>query len=199
MADDHKIFREGLKLLISSQQDLHIVAELDNLAELLSTVKHSQPDLLLLDYHMPGPDTIASISYVKQRDPSLKVIVLTGSHNPSILSQLHQAKADAILLKDGSAQDLLSAIRQVMAGATYNNGVVQQLARQQEHVLTKREFQILSLICRGLTNNQIALQLNLSPKTTDKHRENLMRKLEVNNLNQLLVKSSQLGLMDTQI
>jgi len=194
LADDHRIFRDGLKLLLLTEPDLQLVAELDNLTELLTVVKQSEPQLLLLDYHMPGGDTSAHIDYLKQRDPELKIIVLTGSHSPVLLQQLLQVQADAVLLKNGDAAELRAAIRTVLAGERYVSAAVQQLIAENDIQLTSREFQILKLVCDGLSNNEIAEALSLSPKTTDKHRENLMRKLEVNNVAQLMKKALQMGL-----
>ncbi len=195
IADDHAIFRDGLAMLLAGYPDIELVAGLENLTELRERVKQLQPDLLILDYHMPGGDTSAEISYLKQRYPLLKIIALTGSHSGLLLQQLQTAGADAVLLKDGSASTLRHVIDEIKAGRRYMApDVVSKIADNQLE-LTPREFQILKLIYDGLSNNDIALQLNLSPKTTDKHRENMMRKLQVNNATQLLKKVIELGLL----
>lgn len=198
LADDHQIFRDGLKLLLQTFQHIELVAELCSLAELQQSVKASQPDLLLLDYHMPGGDTSAEIAYLKQRQPTLKIIVLTGSQSPQLLQQIEQAQADGILQKNGDARELQQAIHSVMAGQRYIAANVSALLAEAELALTPREFQIMKLVCDGLSNAQIAEALHLSPKTTDKHRENLMRKLNVNNVAQLIKKALQMGITDSR-
>ncbi|WP_031570515.1 LuxR C-terminal-related transcriptional regulator [Rheinheimera texasensis] len=197
LADDHQIFRDGLKFLLLTFSDIQLVAELSSLTELRSTVKATEPALLLLDYHMPGGDTGAEIQYLKQRWPTLKIIVLTGSQSAQLLQQVAQAGADAVLQKNGDAAELRQAITAVMRGEAFISASVQTLLGTVQLELTPREFQIMQLVCDGLSNAQIAEQLSLSPKTTDKHRENLMRKLGVNNSAQLIRKALQLGILDS--
>ena len=197
LADDHQIFRDGLKLLLLTMADIRLVAELSSLTELRSTVKATEPALLLLDYHMPGGDTGAEILYLKQRWPALKIIVLTGSQSAQLLQQVAQAGADAVLQKNGDAAELRTAIDTVLRGDGYIAPSVQILLDTVSLELTPREFQIMRLVCDGLSNTQIAEQLSLSPKTTDKHRENLMRKLGVNNSAQLIRKALQMGVLDS--
>ena len=177
--------------------DIRLVAELSSLTELRSTVKATEPALLLLDYHMPGGDTGAEILYLKQRWPALKIIVLTGSQSAQLLQQVAQAGADAVLQKNGDAAELRTAIDTVQRGNSYIAPSVQILLDTVSLELTPREFQIMRLVCDGLSNTQIAEQLSLSPKTTDKHRENLMRKLGVNNSAQLIRKALQMGILDS--
>lgn len=196
LADDHQIFRDGLKMLLQLIPNLQLVAELDSLTELRNSVKATEPQLLLLDFHMPGGDTSAEIDYLKQRYPSLKVIVLTGSQSPTVLKQLDLVNADGILQKNGDAAELKAAIDAVLAHQRYIAPRVMALVSQSSLELTAREFEVLKLVCDGLSNAQIAEHMHLSPKTTDKHRENLMRKLDVNNAPQLIKKALQLGLLD---
>lgn len=197
LADDHQIFRDGLKILLTTFSDIRLVAELSSLTELRSTVKAVEPTLLLLDYHMPGGDTGAEILYLKQRWPDLKIVVLTGSQSAQLLLQVVQAGADAVLQKNGDAAELRAAMTAVLAGDSYLAPSVQNLLGTVSLDLTPREFQIMRLVCDGLSNAQIAEQLSLSPKTTDKHRENLMRKLGVNNSAQLIRKALQMGILDS--
>lgn len=197
LADDHQIFRDGLKMLLQLIPNLQLVAELDSLTELRNSVKATEPQLLLLDFHMPGGETSAEIDYLKQRFPTLKVIVLTGSQSPTVLKQLDLVQADGILQKNGDAAELKAAIDAVLAQQRYIAPRVLQLISENSVELTAREFEVLKLVCDGLSNAQIAEQMHLSPKTTDKHRENLMRKLDVNNAPQLIKKALQLGLLDS--
>ncbi|MDT8997900.1 response regulator transcription factor [Paucibacter sp. APW11] len=199
LADDHLIFREGLKLLLqASLPELQIVAETDGLTELKSLVQSLQPELLLLDYHMPGGDTAALLGYFRQRYPELKIVMLTGAQSPLLLRQLVDLGADAVLLKQGSGEELLASLRMVLAGGKVVTEAVQQRIEQASLALTPRELQVMKLIYDGLSNSEIAVNLSLSPKTVDKHRENLMRKMEVNNVTQLVKKVYALKLLETE-
>jgi len=194
LADDHAIFREGLKLLLQSRHDQDIVAELENLQNLKTELLKQHADLLILDYHMPGGDAAALLSYCKKRHPELKIIALTGAQSGQILKQLVAAKADAVLLKDGASAELLLAIHEVMQGKRYFSDTVRNNIADIDLQLSTRELQVLKLIFSGLVTREIADKLALSPKTVDKHRENIMRKLHVNNLVELINKVHQLKL-----
>jgi DNA-binding NarL/FixJ family response regulator len=146
---------------------------------------------------MPGGESSAVLAYCKQRYPELKIIALTGANSGVIFKQLRDAKADAVLQKEGSAEALLSCLQQVMAGRHEKTLLSEEVETQiaaSETELTPRELQVLALIYQGYATNDIAEQLNLSAKTVDKHRENLMRKLEVNNVVQLIHKVQLLKL-----
>ncbi len=197
IADDHAIFRQGLQLLLQSQTGYQVVAEIASLDQVLPTLQTQAVDLLILDYHMPGGESSAVLAYCKQRYPELKIIALTGANSGVIFKQLRDAKADAVLQKEGSAEALLSCLQQVMAGQhqkTLLSEEVQAQIAASETDLTPSELQILALIYQGHATNDIAEQLSLSAKTVDKHRENLMRKLEVNNVVQLIHKVQLLKL-----
>ncbi len=194
LADDHTIFRQGLALLLQAQPDYQIVAQADRLDGLAQLVHQHDPDLLILDYHMPGGESSAVLAYCKQRNPALKVIALTGAQSGMAYRQLIDARADAVLLKDATATELLRCIEDVMAGKHIVPEHVQRQADAVDHGLTPREQQILQLIYQGMATVEVAEQLHLSAKTVDKHRENLMRKLQVSNVVQLIHKARELGL-----
>jgi DNA-binding NarL/FixJ family response regulator len=197
IADDHAIFRQGLKLLLQSQAGYQVVAEIASLDQVLPTLQTQELDLLILDYHMPGGESSAVLAYCKQRYPELKIIALTGANSGVIFKQLRDAKADAVLQKEASAEALLSSLQQVLAGRHQNTLLSEEVQEQiaaSETDLTPRELQILALIYQGQATNDIAEQLSLSAKTVDKHRENLMRKLDVNNVVQLIHKVQLLKL-----
>lgn len=197
LADDHAIFREGLKLLLQSQFNKTVVAEVDNLEQLKSTLIENQPiDLLIIDYHMPGGDAVALLAYCKKRYTELKIIALTGAQSGLILKQLIDAKADGVLLKEGSANELLTAIQTVMNGKQYFSEAVKTNIAEVNTHLSQRELQVLKLISMGLVSREIAEKLALSVKTVDKHRENIMRKLQVNNLVALVNKAHSLKLFN---
>ena len=116
LADDHAIFRQGLKLLLQQQNDYHVVAEAASLDQVQGLLQQHQIDLMILDYNMPGGESSAVLAYAKHRYTDLKVIGLTGSASGINLKQFQDAKADGVLLKDCSGAELLNTIVQVMAG-----------------------------------------------------------------------------------
>lgn len=195
LADDHLLFREGIKLLLSMQPRVEIVAELSELSSLIERVQQTAPDLLILDYHMPGGETSALIGHCKQRFEGIKIIALTGSRSGTILKQLEQAGADAVLLKDTPPQELLSTIQQVAQGKRILSDDVAAKIATVETDLTQREMQVLQLVYRGLSTAEVAAQLNISAKTADKHRENVMRKLQVSNVVQLIHRVKEMNLL----
>jgi DNA-binding NarL/FixJ family response regulator len=195
LADDHTIFRQGLKLLLDSQEGMRVVAEAASLDQVQPALQQQAIDLLILDYHMPGGESSATLGYCKQRYPELKVIALTGTHSGIVLKQLRDARADAVLLKDCSGPELLRCIAQVMDGRTVLSDAVQQQIATCNELLTARELQTVQLIYQGYASTDVAAQLNLSAKTVDKHRENVMRKLQVHNVVQLIHKLRQLNLV----
>lgn len=198
LADDHTLFREGLKLLLGTMPGVRIVAETGVLTELKALVQHHQPDLLLLDYHMPGGDTAALAMYLRQRHPAMRLVMLTGATSPWVLRQLIDLGADAVLLKELDARTLQTNLADVLAGRQVLPPEVKALIGQHDVDLTRREMQILKLVYDGLSNAGIADLLSLSPKTVDKHRENLMRKMGVNSAAQLIRKVHEMQLFELQ-
>lgn len=196
LTDDHAIFREGLKLLLASHPEFNVVAEFDNVQALKDYVQNRTPDLVILDYQMPNGDTLAVLDYLKARFSALKVIALTGSQSTAILQKLVASKADAVLLKEGSGQQMLTTIQQVQQGKRVIAEQVRVRLNDLPAELTAREFQILTQLARGLSSKEIADMLIVAPKTVDKHRENLMKKLQASNVAQLVNTAHQLHLID---
>ncbi|RUP27707.1 MAG: response regulator transcription factor [Curvibacter sp.] len=196
LADDHTLFREGLKLLLGTMPGVRIVAETGELSSLKALVQQHQPDLLLLDYHMPGGDTAALAQYLRQRYPAMRLVMLTGAASPWVLRQLVDLGADAVLLKALDARTLQASLSEVLAGKRVLPPEVQALMAQPQIELTRREMQILKLVYDGLSNAAIAELLSLSPKTVDKHRENFMRKMGVSSAPQLVRKVHELRLFE---
>jgi len=195
LADDHTIFRQALKFLLQNHAGMRVVAEAASLDQVQPVLQQQTIDLLILDYHMPGGESSALLAYCKQRYPDLKVVALTGTRSGIVLKQLRDAQADAVMLKDCTGPELLACIEQVMAGKTVLGDAVQEQIATCDEQLTPRELQTVQMIYQGYANADVAAQLNLSAKTVDKHRENIMRKLQVHNVVQLIHKVRQLKLV----
>lgn len=195
IADDHQLFREGLRLILSNESAWEVVAEVDNAEDLISSVKALQPDLVMLDYRMPGGGALSALEYIKKRYTDMKVIMLTGVQSRPLFLQMMAGKADGVLLKEMSAGELVKAVRQVLAGKKVSSpGVVQELGSDASD-LTAREFQVLDLVLAGLNSNEIADRLSLSSKTVENHRYSLMQKLGVKNTVELMRYASRHGLL----
>ena len=196
LADDHGVFRDGIRLLLANDPGFEVVGEVHDLGGLKEAIRTCRPDLLLVDYHMPGGDSCALVNHLKHTQPALRIVFLTGSRSAAVLKQMADVQADAVLLKDGGALELMVRLRAVMAGTRVIPPEVAELIAGCEGLLTRREMQIVKLIGDGLSNAEMAALLSLSPKTVDKHRENLMRKLQVSSVAQLVRKAHELGWLD---
>ncbi len=186
LADDHQLFREGLRTLLELDPEYQIVSEVDNTDALLADVTRFQPDLIFQDYRMPTGGTISTINKIKKQFPEIKLIILTGMQSTRLFKQLLSSKADGILLKEVSAEFLLQAIKDVHNGKRVLSPSVEECLAYEKPTLTSREFQVLELILEGLSNEKIASKLSLSSKTIENHRYNLMHKLGVGNVIELL-------------
>ncbi|WP_348945567.1 response regulator transcription factor [Chitinibacter sp. FCG-7] len=195
LADDHILFREGLKFLLAQNADFSIVAEAGDASALKQQVQQHEPDMVLMDYQMPGDDSAAVLAWLKQRYPALRIIVLTGVQSGVVLQQLLDAGADGLMLKEGAGAELLAGIARVAAGERYLSPAAKLRLGSAAVALTPREFQILQAIAAGQSSQQIAARLVISVRTVDKHRENLMGKLKVSNAIQLLEQARLLQLL----
>ncbi|SFT77895.1 response regulator transcription factor [Mesorhizobium sp. YR577] len=208
LADDHAIVREGLKLLISVMENVSVVAEAADGESLLGHVRGTRADLLILDLGMPGVAGIQFISDIRALAPRMKILVLTANIEPRTVRAALDAGASAYLTKDGDPEELGAAIEAVKNGGTYLAQTVRfaisEPARNsrpqpaQEMLspipLTRREHQILTLVAQGMTAREIAERLGISPLTARKHRENLMRKLNLHSAAELTAYAVRLGL-----
>jgi len=188
------MFREGLKLLLGLEPGWQIVGEASSLQGLREQVAALAPDLLLLDYHLPGGDSAATAAWLLQRHPELKLVMLTGATSATVFKQLIDCGVHGLLPKLGSGADLIQALHRVLRGETVVPAELREQAEASAPGLTPRELQVAKMISEGLGNAAMAEVLSLSPKTVDKHRENLMRKLGVSSAAQLVGKVKDLGL-----
>ncbi len=171
-----------------------IVGEASSLEGLREQVASLSPDLLLLDYHMPGGDTAATADWLLRRHEGLKLVMLTGAQSPTVYKQMLELGVHGLLLKQGSGAELVQALHRVLRGERVVGGELAAAAAASDSGLTPRELQVAKLVIDGLTNAQIGQHLSLSPKTVDKHRENLMRKLAISSAAQLVSKAHEMKL-----
>ena len=208
LAEDHTILREGLRALLSADPNFEIIGEADNGREAVRCVEKLGPDLLLMDLSMPRMSGMDAISEIKKRYPQTKIIALTVHKTEEYLLSTLQAGVDGYVLKDATHDELVMAIHNVMAGKRYLSpgisekviegyldGKEDSLAASSWQKLSQREREVLKLIAEGYKNKEIAEDLCISLKTVEKHRANLMKKLDLHNAAVLTVYAVEKGLV----
>ena len=207
LADDHKIMRDGMTLLMQREGDLKVVAEANNGEEAVELALKTRPDVILMDINMPGMDGIEATTRILTELPSAKVIALTSHTEGKMVQEMFRAGALAFLGKNCSNQEILNAVRSVMdekyyiseemTGKVIEDFVLQHIPQIAEisEKLTNREKEVLRLIAEGYSTKKIADTLNLSSKTVGAHRENLMKKLDLHNVSALTALAMEKGLI----
>ena len=208
IAEDHTILREGLKVLLSGNPDFEIVGEAADGLEAISGIEKFSPDLILIDLSMPRMDGIESIREIKKRQSAVKIIALTVHKTEEYVLATLKAGADGYILKDSTHSDLIAAIKSVLNGKRYLSPGISKLViegylegketlktKSSWETLTQRERGILKLIGEGYKNKQIADFLCISPKTVEKHRSNLMSKLNLHSTSALTAFALEKGLV----
>jgi len=209
LADDHTILREGLRALLSADPNFDIVGEAEDGREAVRCVEKLGPDLLLMDLSMPRMSGMDAISEIKKRFPETKIIALTVHKTEEYLLTTLQAGVDGYVLKDATHDELVMAIHNVMAGKPYLSpgisekviegyleGKEDSLSVSSWQKLSQREREVLKLIAEGYKNKEIAEDLCISLKTVEKHRANLMKKLDLHNAAGLTVYAVERGLVN---
>ena len=209
LAEDHTILREGLRALLSSDSIFEIVGEAEDGREAVRCVERLSPDLLLMDLSMPRMSGMEAISEIKKRHPETRIIALTVHKTEEYLLTTLKAGADGYVLKDATHDELVLAIKHVMTGKSYlspsvSEKVIEGYLEGREGLesvsawktLSQREREVLKLIAEGYKNKEIAKDLCISLKTVEKHRANLMKKLDLHNAAALTVYAMEKGLVN---
>ena len=208
IAEDHTILREGLRALLSSHPDLEVVGEAADGRDAIRCVEEAGPDLVLLDLSMPRMDGLDAIREISKRSPETKILALTVHKAEEYVLAALQAGADGYALKDATQAELVTAIRSVLAGKRYlSPGVSEKviegyLAGKKGRTtktpwdsVTAREREVLKLIAEGHKNKEIAEILCISVKTVEKHRSNIMEKLDLHNVSDLTAYAIERGIV----
>jgi two-component system response regulator NreC len=182
LADDHRLMRRGLRLLLDTENDLEVIAEADDIASVVRQVRDRQPEVLILDLGMPGGSSVETIGSLRKQVPRTQIVVLTMEESSVFAQRTFAAGAAGFVAKDRADSELAQAVRAVAGGEEYISPRV--AARMQalrdsirEDRLTPREVEVLRLIALGHTSVEVAEQLHLSPRTVETHRANIYRKL----------------------
>lgn len=209
ITEDHTILRQGLRVLLSSDPDFKIVGEAEDGRESVRLAEALSPDLILMDLSMPKMTGIEAIGEIKKRSTDIKIVVLTVHGGEEYVLSALEAGADGYVLKDANRDELTTAIRKVLEGKRYLSpdvsgkviegyleGKTALRKKTSWDTLTPREREILKLIAEGYKNREMAEALFISPKTVQKHRANLMEKLNLHNAVALTVFAIEKGIID---
>ncbi|UCD98503.1 MAG: response regulator transcription factor [Chloroflexota bacterium] len=208
LADDHTILRDGIRALLEDQDDMEVIGEAE---DGISTVKMAatlNPDVVVMDIAMPLLNGLEATRQIQRDHPDIKVLILTMHENEEYIRQVLAAGALGYVLKDAAARDLLGAIRAVYQGEAVLSPAITRLViedylrwgdinqAETTNGLTPREREVLQLIAEGYTNKEIAGILNLSVKTIQSHRTNLMNKLDLHDRGELIKYAIQKKIID---
>jgi DNA-binding NarL/FixJ family response regulator len=192
LADDHAMLREGIRKIIERIEDARISGEANDGLELLELLKKSSPNLIILDISMPNLRGLEAIREIRKTYPKVKILVLTMHKKKEFLRQALLDGADGFLLKEDAGSELIRAVQTLRKGGKYLSpllaNVLTSLAVEEENpeVLTMREREVLKLLVEGKRTIEIAAALYISPHTVRRHRSNIMEKLNIKNLADLV-------------
>jgi DNA-binding NarL/FixJ family response regulator len=208
IVDDHTILRSGIRSLIEMVPDFQVVGEADNGKDAIHFVGQLKPDLLIIDLSMPKSDGTDAIQRIKKRYPDIKILVLTVHKTEEYVHFSFKAGANGYVLKDDTSDELFIAINNILSGKTYlspgicNEVVTGFLASSSKEsitssvdLLTTREREVIKLIAEGYRNKDVADYLSISIKTVEKHRSNLMKKLDLHSTSSITSYAIRNGLV----
>ena len=203
LADDHTLFRQGIRELLSTDPDITVVAEASSGDEVLPLVRRHQPDVLLLDVQMPGPGAQALIGRIRRNHPRTAVVVLTMHESPGVVRELLDNGAAAYLVKTIERDQLVATVHSVCHSRenvmlSLPRTTLESLERTQDppSILSDRELEVLRLVARALSNAQIATQLFISEGTVKRHLTNVYAKLGATSRVDAIRKASDLQLIN---
>ena len=198
IADDHTLFREGLKRLLESEKSIQVIGEASDNREAVQVVARMRPDILILDLKMPSGDAVTTLDEIATESPATKVVILTAFSEEENVLRTAKGRARGYVLKGVSTATLIEALNKVNAGEIWVDQELparadfQRLTTSQSvdfvppanetlQALTKRELEIVRLVAEGLSNEEIGKKIFISPKTVKTHLSNIFDKLKVHN------------------
>lgn len=210
IVEDHTLLRQGLQAMLAAESGLVVVGEAEEGRKAIQMAHNLCPDLILMDLSMPGMNGTEVIAEIKHRHPEIRILVLTVHNAEEYIREALRAGADGYMLKHATREELIQAIHNVMSGRThlcpdvaekvvcgYLGGGSSLSVRSPMDSLTLREREVLKLIAEGKPNKYIADYLCVSVKTVEKHRSNLMRKLDLHNASMVTAFAIERGLLAT--
>jgi len=213
VVDDHTVVREGLHKMLDLEEDFEVVGEAKNGRQAVTLALDIKPDVILMDIAMPGLNGLESTRQILKAFPDTKIIILTAHNDDAYVNSATSAGAVGFLLKQTSAHNVCRAIREVQNGKTFfGNSIARRLSRlhqqspelpgmigKKQTLLTSREVEVLQLIAEGKANKETALDLGISIKTVEKHRGNLMEKLDIHDTASLTRYAISAGIIESSV
>jgi DNA-binding NarL/FixJ family response regulator len=209
IVEDHQLFREGLKSMLNKREDIEIVGEAKDGLEAVRCIRKARPELVLLDLSMPKMGGISVMKEVKRELPETRILALTIHESDQYVLEAFESGADGYCIKDASRKELMLAVDSLLEGKTYiSPGISNQVMEgyltgrkklkenSRWDTVTQREREVLKLLAEGYTNKDIAGFLHISVKTVEKHRANLIGKLDLHNIAQLTAFAIENGLVE---
>lgn len=209
IVEDHQLFREGLKAMLRRRDDIEIAGEAGDGLSAVRQIRKTKPDLVLLDLSMPKMGGISVMKEIKRELPDTRILALTIHESDQFVLEAFEAGTDGYCIKDASRQELMMAIDAVLKGKTYispdiSSQVMEGYLTGRKELkktsswdsVTQREREVLKLLAEGYTNKEIADFLHISAKTVEKHRSNLMGKLDLHNVAKLTSYAIEKGLLE---
>src|ERR1041385_8650877 len=195
LADDHTVVRQGIRALLEAEEDMNVAGEAENGRQAVQMAKRLQPDVVVMDIAMPSLNGLEATRQISRESPKSRVLILSSYSDDEYVQQLTDAGASGYLVKQTAAQDLVTAIREAKRGnAFFSPAIFRRLfehdrssvgkppGEKKAPKLTPRELEVLQLIAEGYANKQIAGELFISIKTVEKHRQQLMHKLDIHDV-----------------
>jgi two-component system, NarL family, response regulator NreC len=206
IVDDHAVVRAGLRLLIDAEDDLETVGEAGNVRDAVFLTRAEKPDLILLDVVLPGESGLEGVPKLLREHPEVKVLVLSMQDDPRYVREAFAVGAGGYVLKEAADSEVVQAVRQVARGERYvhpelgarlvtASAEARRLA--EEDPLSDREREVLYLLARGYTNQEIAKQLFVSVRTAETHRAHVMQKLRLSSRAELVSYALEHGLLES--
>lgn len=207
LVDDHAIVRSGLRMILDPEKDIKIIGEAETATEAMNMAFQEHPDVILMDIHLPDLNGIEAARKIKEHSPKIAIVALTINEDEEYFFRMLEAGASGYVPKRAAPEELLTAIRVAAEGEVYiypslAKLLVKDFLTQQDSSgrsnpgnLTDRETELLAHLADGATNQEIADTLHISPKTVSRHRENIMRKLDLHNRTELVKYAIRKGII----
>jgi len=213
LADDHSILRDGLKMILENEEEFNIVGEAGDGREAYEMIEKLKPDVAILDISMPSMSGIELSRHLKKFLPNMKILILSRHDKDEYIKQVLQFGVEGYILKDDASDELIKAVKEVMKGNLYlsprlASGMIREVISMQSEgveevsedspfgILTPREREVLKLVAEGRNSNEAAEILRISPQTVKTHRVNIMRKLDIHKVNDLVAYAIKNGFVE---
>jgi len=206
IVDDHKIVRDGLKAMLIGIMQIKVMADVGSGSSLFKVLEEKTPELIVLDISMPGESGIEITKKLKEKHPYIKILILTSNTDEQTLVESVKAGATGFLPKDTSREEFFEAIEKVANGQEYfgenissvlHHAFISQINKKPIPKLSDREIEIIQGLCDGLSHKEIGAKLFISPRTVETHKNNILKKLEIENTIQLVKLAIKVGIIES--